>query len=288
MTIQTGSDRILIRKVSFGMDGFAKMNDRAPVWLAKLGYHPNLVEPLQVIDNLNKAHGMNVNLLSPQTAARILHRLEILIELHETIEKVFFGNAVRTPREVFFPTSAIRAYDEPGKALGPEIIYHVEDRCLVFPTGTFRGRTDVILSAYGVEAGDINDQGDGFTVIETSRNHIHLVASDNFPTVSGRCKLDQDNMVGTGQILPEKDSRMHTWWYPYTEVEIMLARNDGCFVGREVRSVEIVMPSTAYRGVSVFLNHKPRALTSVLAELSEADVSIARTKSNIFKIIDQA
>jgi len=278
------SGRILVKQIKFESKRPKGPKDTRPVWIACLGKSPNLLESLRTVDKLNREQRMDARLLGPETAARILHEPGQILGF---IKEPDPDRPSRRQVEIYFPTSAIRAYEAPGKPLGSEIVYTFgKGSRVVMTTGRFKGSRDIALSAIGIRPSDIQEKGQGVLFIDATASHIELFASGGFPSDSGRCKVD-GRLVGTGGMLGEKEGvgDMQTWWYPYTDSQILLERNDGCFVGREVRAVEVVMPSTAYRGVSVFLNHSPEDPASVLAELSDEDASKAAKRPEAFRFI---
>lgn len=234
--------------------------DRTTMWIGALGNVPNLVEPLRKVDAVNKKYGTHAELISPSVAAMMLTRPDLVVGFFEV------SGACR----IYFPTG-VRAYEAPGKPLGEEVIYESEGHTIVFPTGAHKGKINVILSAEGLKPENFVCDNN-LTIVDTTHADVKVTASEGFPVASGRCKINTGLYVPSGEIMPDNGA----WWFHNAATEVRLARADAAFVGREVRALEVDMPSTAYVVTSIFLNHDPAADATVLARFADDDITRMR------------
>jgi hypothetical protein len=193
------------------------------------------------IRGYNAENGTNLRLITHGTAYALL-------------EDMFAGVFLRECSP--FPLGTIVAYEAPGKELGAEVVLEYgKSKRLVFPAGTYMGSgsKNIALAAYGVTAGDFEQEGNETRItVPESR----IVALEGFPECSGWCAIDKE----TGMPQQKENGQKGRPKF--------IVRSDSAYVGHACCGV-----GDKGNGLSfLFLNFDPGFPTGIVVEVPEADV----------------
>ncbi|MBI4399623.1 hypothetical protein HY570_02640 [Candidatus Micrarchaeota archaeon] len=137
------------------------------------------------IDSFNRENGTNLRLIGPDVAEHLLTR---------TTE----WRAVSEHRVVRFPVNMVIAYEQPGKPIGPEIVFAFEKH----PTVTLsvpedhQGKIDIALCVINLTATDFVQEG-GNVRLAVPKERLILVQA--FPKDDGSYPVDPAILIPHGQ-----------------------------------------------------------------------------------------
>ena len=207
--------------------------------LSRLSGNLPMVEAYRAVKSYNEENGASARIIRPSTVDALIANGHW---------QFFVGCN-------YFLTDALIAYDAPGKELGREIVFSLDGKRIVVPTGGFMGEPGIALVAFGLSPDNFKEDGKDIVVSVPSMH-----ALQKFPQKNGwyRC--------GPVQLLPEGEEVKSLSDAEGEPVRYLWRANgNGAFVGPIVRDIR--MEGDCH---GIIANYDAFHNFSVVVEVSEA------------------